>query len=234
MAKKTKVSNGLTGALDLFPKSAKIVQGNLGTFAIIYIIPLLSSLGSLRSDSNINTERWEQFSNSFSSLPGYAVGGLVGFGLVIFLLLAVVYLFVSAMKYSLELESAKGKKPKLEQLWPFAKKYWLRLFGLLIVSALLIFGGLLLLIVPGVIALRRYFLASYVLIDKDLSIPDALRESARISKPYSGSIYRIIGVMILISLPSAIPVFGWAITFVLALLYSVAPALRYEELKKLA
>ena len=233
MVKETKNSPKLTGALDLFPKSAKIVQNNLGTFAIIYIIPLLSNLGSLRGGGRVNKDRWSNFADNFSSLPGYAMGSLIGFGLVMFLLFAFVYLFVNAMKYSLELESANGKKPKLEQLWPYAKKYWLKLFGLMIVVGVFVVVGFLLLIVPGVIALRRYFLSPYVMIDKKLSIPDAMRESARISKPYSSSIYSIIGVMILITLPSVIPVFGWAITFVLTFLYSVAPALRYQELKKL-
>jgi hypothetical protein len=234
MANQTKSKHGLTGAFDLFPKSAQIVRSNFGTFAIIYIIPLLSNLGALRGNGEVDTEKWSNFTNGFSGLPGYAIGGLIGFGIILFILFFLVYLVVNAMKYALELESAKGKKPGLEQLWPFAKKYWLRLFGLMIVVGLTIVLGFVLLIVPGIIALRRYFLSAYVMIDKDLSIPDAMKESARISKLHSGYVYSIIGVMILISLPSAIPVFGWAITFVLAFLYSVAPALRYEELKKLS
>jgi len=91
----------------------------------------------------------------------------------------------------------------------------------------------LLLIVPGVIAIRRYFLAPYLMLDKDLSIREAMKQSAALSKPYSGSIWGIIGVIVLLSLPSIIPVIGWAVSFVLMLLYSVAPALRYQELKKL-
>ena len=233
MAIKSGIDKGLTSAFDLFPKSARIVQGNIGTFAILYIIPLLSGLGSLRTDSNIDEQSFRNFANNFSGLPGYGTGALIGLGIVLFVIILAVYLIVNAMKYSLELKSAQGKKLKLEQLWPYAKKYWLRLVGLFILMGLYIIIGFILLIIPGFIAIRRYMLAPYVLIDKDMSIPDAMRESARISKPYSGSIYSILGVMILISVPSIFPVFGWIITFVLTILYSVAPALRYEELKKL-
>lgn len=234
MVERSNSNTNLTGAFDLFPKSSKIVQSNLGTFAIIYILPFLSNLGSLRGDSEIDKDRFSGFANNFSGLPGYGVGAFIGFGIVLLLVVLAVYLVVNVMKYSLELESAQGKKPKLDDLWPYAKKYWLKLLGLFIVMFLLILGGFLLLIVPGIIAIRRYFLAPYVMLDKDMSIPDALRESARISKPYSGSIYSILGVMILFALPSIIPSIGWLITFVLMFLYSVAPALRYEELKKLA
>jgi hypothetical protein len=221
-------------AFDLFSQSSKIVQSNLGTFAIIYILPFLSSLGYLRS--NTGDRHADQFSGfgGFSGLPDYAIGTLIGFGIILFFVVIAVSLIVNTMKYGLELQSAQGKKPKLEELWPFVKKYWLRLIGLLIAIGLLVLGGLILLIVPGLIAIRRYFLAPYVMMDKDVSISEALRQSAALTKPYSGSIWGILGVMLLISLPSAIPVFGWAITFVLTFLYSVAPALRYEELKKLA
>lgn len=220
-------------AFTLFSKSSELVRNNLGTFALIYLLPFISNLGQLDSDAHENGfERLQNF-NGFSGVSPYAIGGMVGFGVLLFLAFAAIWLLVNAMKYTLELESSKGKKPDVKQLWPFAKKYWWRLFGLLFVTVLLIFGGLLLLIVPGLIAIRRYFLAPYVMIDKDLSISEALRQSAALSKPYSSSIWSIVGVMVLISLPSFIPVVGWIITFVLAMLYSIAPALRYQELKNL-
>jgi uncharacterized membrane protein len=234
MDKEQKPANQPVSAFDLFPKSAQIVQNNLTPFLILNLIPFLSSLGYLRGGSRIDNSS-NRFSGigSISGLPGYALGAFVGFGIILFLLVIAVSLIVSAMKYGLQFESAKGKKPGLEQLWPYAKKYWLRLFGLLIVTAIFVFFGFILLIIPGLIAIRRYFLAPYLMLDKDLSIKEAMKQSAALSKQHSGAVWGVIGVMFLISLPSVIPFIGWVISFILTLLYSVAPALRYQELKKL-
>lgn len=106
--------------------------------------------------------------------------------------------------------------------------------GLYIVVGLYILVGLILFIVPGVIFLRRYFLSPYVMLDKKAGIKEAMARSAAISKPYSGSIWGIIGVIVLFELVGIIPYIGWLISFVLSVLYSVAPALRYQELKKLS
>jgi hypothetical protein len=80
--------------------------------------------------------------------------------------------------------------------------------------------------------LRRYFLSPYILLDEKCSIKDAMEKSAHMTKPYSGSIWGIIGVMFLIGLVNIIPFVGWMVAFVLGALYSVAPALRYQELKR--
>ena len=102
-----------------------------------------------------------------------------------------------------------------------------------VLIALMTIGGLILLIVPGLIVIRRYFLAPYVMVDQDTGILESMRRSAAMSKPHSGYIWSIIGVSVLLSLPGIIPFVGWAVSFVLAVLYSTAPALRYQELKKL-
>jgi uncharacterized membrane protein len=43
----------------------------------------------------------------------------------------------------------------------------------------------------------------------------------------------VIGVIFLIGLINIIPFIGWIISFIVGMFYSVAPALRYEELKHL-
>jgi hypothetical protein len=235
MAEKAPKKPQLTGAFELFSKSSSLVQSNLGTFAIVYLLPLLTNLATLRRNWGDAAQNHDfSFFNGFSNLPGYAVGPFIGLGIAFALLVFVVWLIINAMTVGLQVETAQTKKPKLDDLWPYAKKYWLRLFGLSLLTALFVFAGLILLIIPGLIMIRRYFLAPYVLVDQDTGIWEAMNKSAAMSKPYSGYIWSIIGVGVLISLPSIIPVFGWAITFVLSVLYSVAPALRYQELKKIA
>jgi hypothetical protein len=73
-------------------------------------------------------------------------------------------------------------------------------------------------------------LAPYVMLDTKCGITEAMERSADLTKPYSGYIWGIIGVMFLIGLFNIIPGIGWMISFVLGMLYSIAPALRYQEL----
>ncbi|HSX44341.1 MAG TPA: hypothetical protein VLE69_03545 [Candidatus Saccharimonadales bacterium] len=234
MAENTGQAPKLTGAFELFNVSSKLVQNNLSTFAIVYLLPFLTSLaiGVRNLDSN-RPEDFSSISNTFSGVSGFGVGAFIGFGALLAIVVFVVWLVVNALKYGLLIESSKNKKPQLDNLWPYARKYWLRLFGLAILVALFVIAGLILFIIPGLIMIRRYFLAPYVLVDKDVGIWEAMSKSAAMSKPYSGYIWSVIGVGILIGLPSIIPFFGWAVSFVLSILYSVAPALRYQELKKL-
>jgi uncharacterized membrane protein len=221
-------------SLDLFDISSSAVRENLSPFVILNLLPATIMLGSAIFNSR-HVGRANSFSafGAVSGLPTYAVSTLAGVGIAIFVAVLIASLFIRVMLYGLQLQAAKSKKPDLATLWEIAKKYWLRMLGLNLVVGFLILGGLLLLVVPGLIMLRRYFLAPYVLIDKDVSISEAMRISAKISKPYSGSVWGILGVSLLLSLPSFIPFIGGIISLILAVLYSVAPALRYEELKQL-
>jgi len=223
----------LTGAFELFSKSSALVQKNIPTFAVVYLLPFLINLASLRrtwggSDSSISSF------GLFSGLSSLSGGTLFGFGLIAGILVFAVWLVVNALTIGLLSETAKGKKPRLDDLWVFARKFWWKLFVMSFLIAIMTIGGLILLIVPGLIVIRRYFLAPYVLVDQDVGILEAMRRSAAISKPHSGYIWSIIFVSVLLGLPSIIPLVGWAISFILAVLYSTAPALRYQELKHIS
>jgi len=218
-------------AFSLFGKSKKIVMDNLSVFAMLYAIPLLFQLFNILGSDKTNDDNKGSFVDSISSLSGAGMATLVGAGVLLAVISVIVSIYIQAMLYIAELEASQGKKPVFGDLFNKAKKYWLNLFGLGIVIGLMFVGGLLLLIVPGLIVLRRYFLAPFYMIDKELSIGDAMKQSATDSKAASGSIWGLIGVSFLIGLISVVPVFGWALSFVLSVLYSVAPALRYREIK---
>lgn len=213
-----------TSAFSLFSKSYNAVVANWGLFALLAILPFVSLIGSNRIDNN----------NKEFKLPEITPNAIAAL-LIMTLVLASISFFIHTMTVTLQLESAKGKTPTLKQLWDSAKKYWLRLFGLYVLIFLSIIGGLILLIIPGIIMIRRYFLSPYLMIDKDLPIGEAMRRSAELSKPYSGAIWGVIGVSLLISLFSGLILYvGPYISFVLGIFYSVAPALRYFEIKKLS
>lgn len=227
-------TNKPISSFDLFGKSMDIVMRNLSNFVVLNLLPAAVLLGSMIA-SHHGSSRSGDFASlgGASGVPTYAVAGLAGFGVVIVLVVVIASTIIRAMLYGLQLEGARGKTPDMSALWQVGKKYWLRLFALSIVIGLAIVGGLILLIVPGLIMIRRYFLAPYVMVDKNTGILDSMRQSAALSKPYSGSVWGVIGVSVLLSVPGVIPIIGSFISLALGVLYSVAPALRYEELKKL-
>jgi uncharacterized membrane protein len=94
--------------------------------------------------------------------------------------------------------------------------------------------GFILLVIPGLIFIRRYILAPYVMLERNIGIMDSLNESAALSKLNPGAIWGIMGVMFLIGLMNIIPIIGGLAAFAFGSLYSVAPALRYRQLNKLA
>jgi uncharacterized membrane protein len=102
--------------------------------------------------------------------------------------------------------------------------------------SLCVVGGLILLIVPGFIMLRRYLLSGYYLVDQNLSIREAMRRSAASSKPAAGYIWGIVGVQALFSVGSAIlgllpGGIGAFVADAVILLVCFLPALRYVELR---
>jgi len=236
MATQKKVKTpGLTGAFDLFPKSYEAVRRNLQLFLLLFLLPIVGALFNFRtSTTTTKTNSYSSVWSSISGAPTFAVASVVGIGLLITIALLIAFVMIRAMLYALQLEAGRGKTPTLSELWEIGKKYWLRLFGLSIIVGIVVIVGIIAFIVPGLIFLRRYYLAPYVMIDQDVDVFEAMRRSAALTKPHSRSIWNIIGVTFLLELPGVIPFVGSFIAVILTGIYSVAPAIRYDELKKLA
>jgi uncharacterized membrane protein len=138
------------------------------------------------------------------------------------------------MSQAAQLDAVEDKHLDFQNLWQVVKTKGWRLLGLYIVMSLIIGLGFVLLFIPGLFMIRRYIMAPYVMIDKNTGIQESLTKSAAISLKNTGAVWGIIGVLFLIGLVNIIPYFGGLAAFVLGSLYSVAPALRYQQLKKLA
>jgi uncharacterized membrane protein len=212
-------------AFTLFAESKRRVLKNPTPFAILTAISLVLALVAGQRGSHASYTTGLSF-DSFS-------WGLLGVGLILGIAFLIINFIIQVMQYVLSLETAKGHKPTLDEAYEVARKFWLRELGLAILIGLITFVGFLALIVPGLIFLRRYYLAPYVMIAEDLSAPDAMTRSAELSKPYSGAVWGLIGITVLIGLSGAIPLVGPVITSLLSMLFVVAPSLRYYELKKL-
>ncbi len=247
---------GVTSAFDLFAKSYEVVMRNIKNFALLLAFPAIGAISStINYNKTIKTSgRWTHINFFGTSMPAYSIVGLVSVGIILFALFCVAALIIQAMLTGLELEGAQGKTPSLSALWEVGKKYWLRLFGLFLVVGLyllasiipaaiifaifrnwlgMVLGGTVL-VISVLFVLMHYFLAPYAMIDKDLPVFSAMEYSAKISKKHAGSIFSVLGVITLLSLTGVIPFIGAIISFGLGALYSVAPALRYQELKKLS
>ncbi len=83
--------------------------------------------------------------------------------------------------------------------------------------------------------LRRYILAPYYLIDKNMKIFDAMRACSEDSIKFSPAIFGLMGVYALIVIGSLITqtILGFAYVLVLAVyyVYYSAPAVRYIQIK---
>ncbi len=228
----------LPGAFELFRPSKEIVLKNIWIFGPLYAVPFIFWIHSwIWSPLPNQHVSWWHSGGGFSSgwpggpLPTYSTFLLIGFSLLWFVIIGALGTIAQIMSQAAQLDAAKGKNLDFQNLWSVVKELGWRMLGLYAVTGLIILAGLILLIVPGLIFIRRYFLASYIMLDKKTGIRESLDQSAALSKVNSGSIWGVIGVMFLIGLVNIVPIIGGLGSFALGSLYSIAPAMRYQQLK---
>src|SRR3989344_3833468 len=110
------------------------------------------------------------------------VGVLISLALSMLYALGHTHFFLKAHAYA--------KSVTLRDLW-YPVRFW-RFFGASILLWVIVGIGILLLIVPGVIAAIVFSFALYLVVDKDLAPIEALKESARLTK---GNRWRIFLLM---------------------------------------
>ena len=226
----------LTGAFELFGQSYQIVKRNFEVFMVLFAIGALlamwETLGRYVEDEP--SRDWKSFvvNRGFGGNVDTGVFAAGGFMLFIGILYALAYLLLTIAV----LRAAQGQKITLGGLWRelVNRWLWLKLVGAFILVALSLIVGLILLIIPGVILLWRLFFVPFVLIDQKTSIEEAFRRSWRMTRGYARAIYSVILVTLLLSLTNILPILGPLVAFVLGAIYMVAPALRYQELKRLS
>lgn len=199
----------ITPAIDLLLPSMNVIKQNPLTYFVLSVIPMLLVTVGTKEATTLND----------LITPLSAIGSLLSI------------IFFAPLTYTM-LKTAKGKNVELSEAFRKGLPFFWRLLALSIILGFLILGGLLLLIVPGIIVLRRYYLSFYYLIDGNLDVKQAMKKSAESSKKNSGAIYGIIAISILFGFTGVIGGLGVAVGTILQFLYSVAPALRYTEMKK--
>lgn len=212
-------SSELPSAFSLFGPSWEGLKQNLTELIVIFVVPtvimvVLFILGAAAANNS-----------------GGATGAvLIALGVVVGLIYAAL---IGPAIVHIQLKSSLMQKATYDSAWATSKKFWWRFILLSIVVGLVIFVGFILLIVPGIIFLKRYYLSHYALIDQDLGLGESMSKSNALSRNRSMTVYGLLGVDIVINIPSAIPIIGQVITFVLQIAYFCAPAIRYQQLKAL-
>jgi uncharacterized membrane protein len=167
------------------------------------------------------------FAAAFHNTPALLIGAII---LLAVVLIGVCMVLAPATVY-VQLKSAQHVTADFNSAIEQGKKFVWRFWGMSILIGLIILGGLILLIIPGLFMIKRYLLAPYFLLDKDLSVGEAMRASAEAGKQHGGAVWGVFGVQVLIGLTGAIPAVGSIISFVLDVAYYCAPAVRYEQIK---
>ena len=225
----------MLGAFELLPKSYELVKANLNVFILLYSVPALFALWSFLNWFTNNKTTWvdDRFNPTswFGSVSGLNVETPAGISVGLALLFAVIVLVFSLMQVILTLRVTLRGKAEFHDIWNEFIRKGFRLLLLEIVMGIFIIVGFLALIVPGIILIWRFFLAPYILLDRNTGIEEALRRSWKMTKGYFSPIFAVVLVGILFGLSGVIPYVGAIISFLLAVAYSCAPALRYKELR---
>ena len=171
----------LSPSWSLVPLSWELLRRNVTQAVIFGLLPaLLFDLGALLSKSN------------------YRLGGAV-------LVVSLVWLGVTTpAMYVFQLAAIRGKTVGTSATYLRGLHYFWRLVGYILLMSVLITVGLLALVVPGLIFIRRYILGPYFIVDKDASISEAMRLSAAHTKPVAGKIWGTLGVLTVCSLGASI------------------------------
>ncbi len=226
-----------SNVLELFSKSYEAVKRNLNVFAILYFVTFaLAIAATFQNIAGTHTNSIDKtFStglfNSVGSDSSLDTGDWSG-GIGISIILAILLFITSLMLIITQTRAAQGKTLTFSQVWKEFKSIGLRVLGVELLMGLFVICGLVLLIIPGVYILGRIYLAPYFLVDKNSGIMEAVKGSWAMTNGHMWQVYSVLLFMILLGLTGIVPIVGAIISALLAAAYSVAPALRYFELKK--
>jgi hypothetical protein len=213
-------ATGLPSAFDLFKPSVRVLQNNLAGFLVLLGVPAILML--IGQGSSL----WSPPQPGDGLFPDGPLAMFFGIGWILSILMTPALIL-------LQLRGTRKEALTWQDAFSRGLKFVPRIFGLAILTTVILSASLAVFIIPFFLVLPRIIMASYYLVDQNLGIIEALKTSWNNYKAFKG-IWGVLGVIILLCIPSFLPVIGWLIGIVLTLLYSVAPAIRYEQIKRLS
>ncbi len=129
---------------------------------------------------------WHRMKSDFLFFAAVlAAVGLVSyisrFGVILTAVSWILQIFLGMVIVRISVNIAEGKKVGFENLHQDYEKFFDFVIAY-VLYYLIVLGGLVLLIVPGIIWAVKYQFFPYLIIDKGMKASDALKESARITK----------------------------------------------------
>lgn len=129
-----------------------------------------------------------------------------------------------------QIASVRGEKVEFKEAFNKGMPYVLRFIGLGLLSAVVIVIGLILFIIPGLLAIFFLSFAPYILVDKNTGVVEAMKGSYEMVKEYWKVTVALLIVNFAISLPSYVPVVGQLISLGLSIAYFCLGALVYVKI----
>lgn len=215
----------------LYRESYAAVRRNLTLFIFLNTASILGvawNIGLDIRDKSHGSNWRDVLYHSFNGGGSYPdtqalVGALLSAATIILALFLGILTYLSARQHSVQ----------FSEVWSLFKKRWWRLVVTWILVAICIIAGFFLLIIPGIYLISRLALAPVVAIDEGTYGYDAVRRSWELTKGHAWVVFVTVFFVVILSLPSVIPVVGRIISLVLVTTYSVALPIRYFELKDL-
>lgn len=206
----------LTPSWELVSPSFKLVRENYEAVIIIALLPALLA--------------------QYAALVGARNQGL---GYSLLLAAALWQLINTPIAYYLQFKVVKNQKIDTVGCYRQGFHFWPKIILFEILFAIMTIAGLMLLIIPGLIIIRRYYLTPYYIINnKKLSILAAMKKSANETRPVSGYVWGVLGVIIVYglaaSLLSRIPLVGPILATLVTVIILFIPALRWQEVSPAA
>jgi uncharacterized membrane protein len=115
------------------------------------------------------------------------------FATLFFILGCLISIIVSIGLIKITVKIVDGKKPLISDLYTGYPYFWRYLGGSLLYG-LLVLAGFILLIIPGVYWMIKYFFVPYLIIDKNMSIRDSFKESAKMTESTKWSLFGFFAV----------------------------------------
>ncbi len=194
--------------------SFEALRLNIWTFVLLAVVPIGILMLSLFTSLTI------AFATDSS-----AFGNVLAF-IIALVALVVILVFAPAIVQT-QIASVKGQKVEFSEAFNKAKPFVLRFVGLGLLATLIVGIGLILFIVPGLLAFFFLSYAAYVLVDKNTGIVDALKASYELAKEYWKVTLGLFIVNAAVTAVGYFPLIGGIASFVLSIAYFCLGAMVY-------
>jgi uncharacterized membrane protein len=151
--------------------------------------------------------------------------------LIITAAIVVACLFIPAMVVT-QLASAKGQKIGFDEALKKGMPYVLRYIGLALLVGLCVIIGMFLLIIPGLLAAFFLSMSFYLLVDKNIGVIEAMKQSINLTKKYWMWILALFIVNMAVSIVGYFPFIGWILSLAGSIAYFCLPAIIYLKITK--